>query len=55
MLIETDESVMTRGLISFWVYDASGSSNECTETNGVGTDGVGGLFNCGLTGVKIHI
>ena len=25
-------------------------SVECPETNGVGIDAVGGLFNCGLTG-----
>ena len=45
ILIETDESRMTSGLVKFYIDDV-----ECTDTNSVGVDAVGGLFNCGLTG-----
>ena len=28
---------------------------ECPETNGIGIDAVGGLFNCGLTGTTFKV
>ena len=56
VLIETDESVMTSGTIEFYVWDDTTFTwTECPDTNGVGTDGKGGVFNCGLTGSYLQI
>ena len=38
---------MTSGTIEFFIDGV-----ECPDTNGVGVDAIGGVFNCGLTGTK---
>ena len=45
---------MTSGDIEFYV-DNSGVWQLCPDTNGVGSSGKGGVFNCGLTGSKFSI
>lgn len=45
VLFYTDETLMTGGTIKFYVDDV-----ECPDTSGVGVNGVGGAFNCGLAG-----
>ena len=54
VLIETDESVTTADTIEFWVQTSTGWV-ECPNSNGAGTGGVGGLFNCGVTGYQFAI
>ena len=43
--MHTDESQMTSGTVNFYVGGV-----QCPETNGVGVDAKGGVFNCGLSG-----
>ena len=50
ILIETDESAMASGTMKFYVDQV-----ECPETNGVGVDAKGGVFNCGLTGTTFEV
>ena len=45
ILIETNELDMTSGTMKFFIDGV-----ECPDTGGVGVNGVGGLFNCGLEG-----
>ena len=45
ILMETDESRMTSGEIKFYIGGV-----ECPDTNGVGVNAIGGVFNCRLTG-----
>ena len=42
--METDDSISS-GFVTFTV-----DGTECPNTGGVGVDGVGGVFNCGLSG-----
>ena len=41
----TDETLMTSGTIIFMVNGVL-----CPDTSGVGVNGKGGVFNCGLVG-----
>ena len=43
--METDEATMSGGTVEFFVDGV-----KCPDTGGVGVNGIGGLFNCGLTG-----
>ena len=43
--IHTDESQMTSGTMNFYVNGVL-----CPDTNGVGVNAIGGVFNCGLSG-----
>jgi len=43
--IHTDESQMTAGTMNFYVDGVL-----CPDTNGVGVNAIGGVFNCGLSG-----
>jgi len=45
VLFFTDEALMTSGTIEFYVDGV-----RCPDTSGVGVNGVGGVFNCGLSG-----
>ena len=45
ILMETDEDQMTSGTVKFYIDGV-----ECPDTGGVGVNGVGGVFNCGLEG-----
>ena len=45
---------MTAGEMEFSVYDGT-DWIQCPDSNGVGTSGQGGVFNCGLTGTKFRI
>ena len=45
VLFFTDETQMTGGTIKFYV-----DGIECPDTSGVGLNGHGGVFNCGLVG-----
>ena len=46
----TDENLMKKGTIKFYVDD-----EECPDTNGVGVDAIGGVFNCGLSGKMFSV
>ena len=46
----TDETLMTSGTIRFMVDDYV-----CPDTSGVGVNGKGGVFNCGLVGNYLYI
>ena len=41
---------MTSGEMKFFIDEV-----ECPNTNGVGTNAIGGLFNCGLTGTTFRV
>ena len=45
VFMHTDPFEMTGGMVTFSV-----DGIPCPDTNGVGVDGQGGVFNCGLTG-----
>ena len=53
----TDESQTTTAgaLLKFFVGNDSGEEKECPDTNGVGVDAKGGVFNCGLSGTWIEV
>ena len=68
VLVETDESEMNAGELEFYTWDGpindgighyNGwtrcSSNSNYNGNGVGTNGLGGLFNCGGEGYAFAI
>ena len=48
--LTTDEALMTSGTIKFYVDDV-----ECPNTNGVGVNALGGVFNCNLNGLELKI
>ena len=48
--METVKSAMSSGTVTFTV-----DGEECPDTNGVGVDAVGGIFNCGLTGTTFKV
>ena len=52
----TDEAQMTTfgAQLKFFVGNDSGEQ-ECPDTNGVGVDAVGGVFNCGLSGTWLEV
>ena len=50
VLMETEEIYMTSGTVTFTV-----DGIECPETNGVGVNAIGGVFNCGLTGTTFKV
>ena len=54
VLIETHMTEFTSGTMEFSVYDGT-SWIICPNTNGVGTNAQGGVFNCGLTGTKFRV
>ena len=41
---------MTSGTVTFTVDGV-----ECPDTNGVGVDAIGGIFNCGITGTTFRV
>ena len=45
VLFHTNEALMTSGTVKFYVDDV-----ECPNTNDVGVNAVGGVFNCNLNG-----
>ena len=48
--METYESLMSSGTVEFTVDGVT-----CPDTNGVGVDAIGGIFNCGLTGTTFKV
>jgi len=46
----TDEALMTSGTVKFYVDEV-----ECPDTNGVGVNALGGVFNCNLKGEELKI
>ena len=50
VLMHTDNYAMVGGTVVFSVDGVT-----CPDTNGVGVNGQGGLFNCGLTGMTFRL
>ena len=48
--METKDEWMSSGTVTFTVDGVA-----CPDTNGVGVDAIGGIFNCGLTGTTFRV
>ena len=56
-MINTDESIISYGSMSFAVYNEENGFTSCTvsSASSIGTNGKGGVFNCGVTGTRFQI
>ena len=50
VLLETSENNLISGTVEFFVDEV-----KCPNTNSVGVNAVGGIFNCGLSGTRFQV